>query len=642
MLNRAYSTIEIRSVDDDKRIIEGIASTPVADRMGDVVDPMGAEFKLPIPLLFQHDSGQPIGHVIKATVTKAGIRITAQIAKGVLPRIEEAWALIKSGLVRGLSIGFRPTEDPEPIKGTYGVTFKKWEWLELSAVTIAANADASITQIKSADQAALRAAHGATGAQSGSRFAGNGYPDASGQSQPRKGIAMKTLQQLMEERVQKSARMTELIELRNAEDRKFTADEATEFDALDAEVGELDDDIRIKRFEERQVAAATRVKGMNSNEASASRGGISFVRKQDPDDKFKGQSFTRTLIAKALSMQYGESPAYIAEKRWGKTNPNLVNFIKATVAGGGTGSGEWGAELADSDARFTGDFVEFLYGLTVFDRLNLRSIPSRVHVKGQDGAFTGYWTGESKAIAMSKGDFSDVELTPLKVAALTVISVELLEDSQPSAEMIVRDGLAEASAQRLDTTFLSASAASAGVSPAGILNGVSALTPSGTNLAAVRDDLTSLLYPFVSNKMATGITLVMNPATALALSMFYGALDQLAFPDINESGGQLNRRPVVVGDNVTPGDVIAIRTQDVWKIGDSGIQVSMSREATIEQRDDPTGATDTPTGMTTTGMTNMFQEDSIAFKVTRRINYQKRRTAAVQYLSNVEWGAVVS
>ena len=641
-MNRAYSAIEIRAVDDEKRIIEGIASTPVADRMGDVVDPMGAEFKLPIPLLFQHDSGHPIGHVIKATVTKAGIKITAQIAKGVLPKIDEAWALIKSGLVRGLSIGFRPTQDPEPIKGTYGVTFKKWEWLELSAVTIAANSEASILQIKSADQAALRAAHGATGAQSGGRFAGNGYPDASGNSQTRKGIAMKTLQQLMEERTQKSARMTELIELRSVEDRKFTADEATEFDTLDTEVGELDDDIRIKRFEERQVAAATRVKGMNSNEASASRSGISFVRKQDPDDKFKGQSFTRTLIAKALSMQYGESPAYIAEKRWGKTNPNLVNFIKATVAGGGTGSGEWGAELADSDARFTGDFVEFLYGLTVFDRLNLRSIPSRVHVKGQDGAFTGYWTGESKAIAMSKGDFSDVELTPLKVAALTVISVELLEDSQPSAEMIVRDGLAEASAQRLDTTFLSAAAASAGVSPAGILNGVTALTPSGTNLAAVRDDLTSLLYPFVSNKMATGITLVMNPATALALSMFYGALDQLAFPDINESGGQLNRRPVVVGDNVTPGDVIAIRTQDVWKIGDSGIQVSMSREATIEQRDDPTGATDTPTGMTTTGMTNMFQEDSIAFKVTRRINYQKRRTAAVQYLSNVEWGAVVS
>ncbi len=295
-----------------------------------------------------------------------------------------------------------------------------------------------------------------------------------------------------------------------------------------------------------------------------------------------------------------------------------------------------------ADNRYTGDFIEYLYAMTVFDKLPLRQIPARVHVKGQDGAFTGYWVGESKGIPMSKGDYSDVELTPLKVAALTVISMELLEDSQPSAEMLVRDGLAEASAQKIDTTFLSASAASAGVSPAGILNGVSAFTPSGTDLAAVRADLQTLLYPYVTNKMASGIYLVMNPATAMALGMMYGTLDQLAFPDINENGGTLSKRPVVTGDNVTPGNVIAIRPSDVWRIGDSGIRVSMSRDATIEQRDDPTGATDTPTGVTTTGLTSMFQEESVAFKVVRRFNFQKRRSAAVQYISDVEWGGIVS
>ncbi len=152
----------------------------------------------------------------------------------------------------------------------------------------------------------------------------------------------------------------------------------------------------------------------------------------------------------------------------------------------------------------------------------------------------------------------------------------------------------------------------------------------------------SLIYPFVQGKMGTGITLLMNPATALALSFMYGTLDQRAFPEINQTGGSINGMRVVVGDNVTPGDVIAIRTSDVWRIGDSGIRISMSREATIEQRDDPTGATDTPVGVTTTGLTSMFQEESIAFKVVRRINFQKRRSNAVQYLSNVEWGGVVS
>lgn len=451
---------------------------------------------------------------------------------------------------------------------------------------------------------------------------------------------MKSANELRAFRDTKAARLAELDALFRTDGHEASEDETSEFDGLISELKQLDQDIRQQVYAE---MTAKPVDGRTTKSASESRGGMSFVRKSDPEDKFKGQSFTRVQIAKALAMAHGPHTAMdMAENRWQKSHPKLVQFIRAAVAGGGTGSGEWGAELAQSDTQFTGDFVEFLYGMTVFDKLNLRAIPGRVHVKGQDGAHTGYWVGESKAIPMSKSDYSDVELLPLKVAGLTVISMELLEDSQPSAEMLVRDGLVEASSQRVDTTFLSASAASSGVSPAGILNGVTAIQASGTDLAAVRADMQALINPFIANKMATNITLVMNPATALALSWMYGSLDQRAFPDINQGGGSLNGMPVIVGDNVTSGQIIAIRTSDVWRIGDSGIRISMSREATIEQQDDPSGATDTPVGVTTTNLTSMFQEESIAFKVVRRINFQKRRTAAVQFLENIEYGGVVS
>jgi HK97 family phage prohead protease len=155
-MKRAYSLLEIKAVDDEQRLITGIASTPTADRMGDVVDPKGAQFNLPIPLLWQHDSNCPIGQVTAAKVTKNGIEITAQIAKNVTQSIEDAWALIKSGLVRGLSIGFRSL-DSENIPNSWGVIFKAWEWLELSCVTIAANAEASIQTIKSIDTRQLAA-----------------------------------------------------------------------------------------------------------------------------------------------------------------------------------------------------------------------------------------------------------------------------------------------------------------------------------------------------------------------------------------------------------------------------------------------------------------------------------------------------
>lgn len=163
MLKRAYSLLEVKAFDEEKRELTGTATTPTADRYGDVVEPKGAQFDLPIPFLWQHDASQPIGHVTKAKVTNAGIDVTVKLAKTDEPgtlkeRLDEAWQSIKLGLVRGLSIGFKPNEYSF-IEGTGGIHFQSWVWLELSAVTIPANAEASIQTIKSIDTQ-LRAASG--------------------------------------------------------------------------------------------------------------------------------------------------------------------------------------------------------------------------------------------------------------------------------------------------------------------------------------------------------------------------------------------------------------------------------------------------------------------------------------------------
>lgn len=163
MIRRAYSLLEVKAFDDDARELQGTATTPTPDRMGDIVEPKGAEFKLPIPFLWQHSSDQPIGHVTKAKVTSKGIDVTVKLVKTDEPgtlkdRLDEAWQSVKLGLVRGLSIGFSSKEHSY-IEGTGGIHFLKWAWLELSAVTIPANAEASIQTIKSLDTV-LRAASG--------------------------------------------------------------------------------------------------------------------------------------------------------------------------------------------------------------------------------------------------------------------------------------------------------------------------------------------------------------------------------------------------------------------------------------------------------------------------------------------------
>ncbi|NHC02335.1 peptidase U35 [Acinetobacter sp. 187] len=152
-MKKAYSMLQVKSFDAEQRILKGIASTPSPDRADDIVDPQGAKFALPIPFLWQHMHSQPIGQVTEAIVTDKGIEVTIEIAKieeeGKLKdRIDEAWLSIKSGLVKGLSIGFRGIT-VEDIPRSWGLNFKEWEWYELSAVTVPANAEATITEIKS-------------------------------------------------------------------------------------------------------------------------------------------------------------------------------------------------------------------------------------------------------------------------------------------------------------------------------------------------------------------------------------------------------------------------------------------------------------------------------------------------------------
>jgi len=427
------------------------------------------------------------------------------------------------------------------------------------------------------------------------------------------------------------ARQTELMENAGKEGRTLDDEEKSEYDSLDTELKHVDDHLeRLRKL----VGEDTTKK----NETKP-KGPTILVRSQDPDDAFEGQSFVRRVIARALAQLGGfeQTPAQIAEARWGKTHPTLVRVIKAGVSTGATPSGEWGSELVQADGRYTGDFVEFLKARTIFDQLPLREVPAHVTIKGQDGTATGYWVGEAAAIPVSPQDYSAITLTPLKVAAISTVSKELLKHSSPSAERLVRDSLVDACAQRVDMTFLGAGAGSTGVSPAGLLNSVSPVNSNGTTASALRQDVLELYTPFLQQKNASGLWFVTTPTLAKSISLLVNALGQREFPEVNATGGTLLGDPVRTGDNVGATHLILLKPSDIWRIGDTGIEVSLSMDATIEQDDDPQGEGLTPTPASATLM-SMFQTDSVAFKVVRPISYAKRRSHAVQYVADAQYG----
>jgi HK97 family phage prohead protease len=167
---RAYSTLTIKAAaagSDGKRRFTGLASSPSVDSMGDIVDPKGAQMTLPLPLLWQHDSHQPIGWVTAAKVSDAGIVVEGEVASvetaGTLrDRLDSCWQMMQAKLVRGLSIGFSSIE---AVRIETGRRCVRWALRELSVVTLPANVDCTILAVKSADRAQLRAA--ATGPRKG-------------------------------------------------------------------------------------------------------------------------------------------------------------------------------------------------------------------------------------------------------------------------------------------------------------------------------------------------------------------------------------------------------------------------------------------------------------------------------------------
>lgn len=151
-MDRAFVALSIKAVDDETRQIEGWASRVEEDRVGDIVMPRGVSYELPIPFLLDHDHRLAVGEVDKIQITDDGIKFWAHIKKIAEPGevkdlTDKAWALVKNGLRRAVSIGFKPKEFEALPTG--GLKFTSWEWLELSAVSVPAAPGAKITGTKS-------------------------------------------------------------------------------------------------------------------------------------------------------------------------------------------------------------------------------------------------------------------------------------------------------------------------------------------------------------------------------------------------------------------------------------------------------------------------------------------------------------
>jgi len=130
------------------RQIMVIASDGSLDRAGDILEPYGAQLdnyrRNPI-ILAQHDIDQPIGRCRNIRVENGAVQALVEFpALGISELADQYCRLYKAGVMNAVSVGFIPLEW-QPLRGG-GRRFTRWELLELSLVSVPANANALVME----------------------------------------------------------------------------------------------------------------------------------------------------------------------------------------------------------------------------------------------------------------------------------------------------------------------------------------------------------------------------------------------------------------------------------------------------------------------------------------------------------------
>ena len=155
-MNKKDLSFEIKAVSDDG-LFSGYASVfDNVDSYGDIVrkgafvESIGeweAKGKMP-PILWNHDPSDPIGVYTKMQEDEKGLYVEGKLLIDDVPRAKQTHALMKAGVIDGLSIGYRVKEYLYNVDEEV-TDLIKLSLREVSIVTFPANPETRIEAVKS-------------------------------------------------------------------------------------------------------------------------------------------------------------------------------------------------------------------------------------------------------------------------------------------------------------------------------------------------------------------------------------------------------------------------------------------------------------------------------------------------------------
>lgn len=604
------------------------------DRHGTRINPNGWDLSafLGNPMaLFGHNSDFPIGRWENVRVENnklVGRLVLA--ARGTSQRIDELRSLVEQGILRAVSIGFAVIQ---PGKRGGPWDFERQELREVSLVSVPSNKNAlAMARSMNISQSTIELAFGEH-AEEGQRDVSQGE-HASKPSPSSQGKKMTTP---IAKRIEDAQN-----ELNSARDA--LTDHLSDESADTAQTEVLAGEIEVREERLTSLKRAEKALGARTVDPEGHRPASPNLRKPlgvnlretKPEDLI-----IRAAVCQLQAFVTGKDPIRVLEERYRDHEATQV-VVRAAVAGATTTQQGWASELVETAM---GAFMESLRPVSVYPRLaalgtSLSFGPGKAAIKlpsrAASPSISGSFVAESAPIPVRRLGLTSATLNPHKMGVISVFSREIARLSNPAIEGLLRQEIQADTAMTIDSLLLD-NVAGSSVRPAGLTNGVSAITASTAGgYQAILEDISALAAPFDAANAGRKLALLMNPAQARLLSMTPGP-NNSGFGWAEQFLSEFSR---IASTTIPSGHVYLIDAADFATAAGDAPEFEVSESAVLHMEDtSPQQIASAGTPNTVAAPTqSMFQTAQLALRMILDITWAMRRGGMVQHISAVSWG----
>lgn len=446
-----------------------------------------------MPLLFNHEWGDPIGMVDKARISDNRMMVDAHLYD--TARAKEVGQMIAGGL-KNISIGYRIHVVEEDTKeGTF--TARDWEPYEVSVVTVPADptvgigrkAQGEALEVRMISNPAASATKGvkmetqptaaAVPATEGARVIDNGYDPVKAQ----------------QERAAQIRKMAQAMDLNDERSIQHWIMSGKNWN-------EIGDDM-IKAKTARTTAAVTQSTGIGLTEGEAKR--FSMVK---AINAVIYRDWSKAGFEAAVSKAEQQRAGKVLNEFTFAIPAEVENLKRVLISGTAT----QGGNLVQTDLV---SFIDILRNRTVCFQAGVMvmgGLVGAIAIPRKTAGGTGAWVAETGTATANEMTIGQLTMSPKRFAGYQEYSKQLMIQSTPSIESLIFSDLAGEIAVKIDAGILRGTGAN---NPLGIrFNAIGTANPTAGTAVVYSDMIRFQTTVAGSNAFFEGFTYVTTPTVA--------------------------------------------------------------------------------------------------------------------------------